>query len=155
MIAIEPDRAPKPVGENVTESEQLAAGAREVPQLFVSPKSADTLIAVIFSWLDPVFVSVTGWGGLIVSKSSGLNCRLESDNTANGPVPVPDNEIICGLFPALSLIVIWPVRAPGACGLKITEMEQLEPTATLAPQLFVSEKSPLAAMLEMLSAPVP
>ena len=47
---------------------------------------------------------------------------------------------------ALSVIVRVPVRVPVAVGLKVTEMLQLAPAATLVPQVLVSAKSPEAAI---------
>jgi hypothetical protein len=48
-----------------------------------------------------------------------------------------------------------PVLAPPAVGLKVTEMVQLAPPLRVVPQVLVSEKSPLAAMLEMVSEALP
>ena len=56
---------------------------------------------------------------------------------------------------ALSLIVTVPVRVPVAVGLKVTLMVQLPPAATELPQLLVSVKSPLIAMLLMVKLAVP
>ena len=42
-----------------------------------------------------------------------------------------------------------PVLVPPAVGLNVTEMEQLAPAVTLAPQVLVWEKSPLAVMPEL------
>ena len=56
---------------------------------------------------------------------------------------------------ALSLIVTVPVRVPAAVGLKVTLMAQLPPAATELPQLSVSAKSPLTAMLVMARLTVP
>jgi hypothetical protein len=48
-----------------------------------------------------------------------------------------------------------PVLVPPAVGLKVTLRVQLAPAATLEPQVWVWEKSPLAAMLVMLRAALP
>ena len=48
-----------------------------------------------------------------------------------------------------------PVLVPVAVGLKVTLRVQLAPAVTLEPQVLVWEKSPLAAMLVMLSAALP
>jgi hypothetical protein len=65
----------------------------------------------------------------------------------------------CGDPAALSVIVTAAVRPPAAVGVKVAEMLQLPPAATLDPQVFVWPKSPLlapvTAMLMMLSAAVP
>lgn len=44
------------------------------------------------------------------------------------------------------MIVSVPVRVPVAVGANVTDTAQLDPPATLAPQVFVSAKSPDAAM---------
>jgi hypothetical protein len=68
---------------------------------------------------------------------------------------VPLRATVWGLFAALSLIVIDPDRAPGAVGVKVTVTVQLLPAASELPQVFVCEKSPVATMLESVSAAVP
>ena len=69
--------------------------------------------------------------------------------------PVPLNATLWGLPEALSEMLRVPVLVPPAVGLKVTEMEQLAPAATLVPQALVAEKSPLAVMPEMVSAEMP
>ena len=53
------------------------------------------------------------------------------------------------------MMVTAPLRVPVAVGVKVTLMVQLAPAATVAPQVFVWVKSPLAAMLLMLSVALP
>jgi hypothetical protein len=69
--------------------------------------------------------------------------------------PVPVSATLCGLPTALSVMVRAPVLVPPAVGLKVTLRVQLLPAATLAPQVFVWEKSPLAVMLVMLRTTLP
>jgi len=69
-------------------------------------------------------------------------------------LPVPVNDTECGLPGALSVIVIVPVRFPTAVGANFTVIVQLAPAAT-ALQLLVCVKSPLAAILLMLSDAFP
>jgi hypothetical protein len=57
-------------------------------------------------------------------------------------------------------MVSVPLRAPEAAGVKPTVMVQVEPATSVAPQLFVSEKSPELAlppivMLAIVNGPVP
>jgi hypothetical protein len=56
---------------------------------------------------------------------------------------------------ALSAIERDPARLPPVDGLKVTLMEQLAPAARLEPQVLVWLKSPLAVMLEIVSAALP
>jgi len=69
--------------------------------------------------------------------------------------PAPDMVVFCGLLVALSVKVSEPVRFPLAVGANVTLTEQLAPAARLAPQLFVSPKSPVVAIAEMDSAALP
>jgi hypothetical protein len=41
----------------------------------------------------------------------------------------------CGLFPALSVMVIVPLRDPVAVGVNVTLIEQLAPTPTKLPAI--------------------
>jgi hypothetical protein len=52
-------------------------------------------------------------------------------------------------------MVIAPVSVPGAVGVKVIEMVQFLPAATELPQVFVSAKFALAAILTGESAVVP
>ena len=75
-------------------------------------------------------------------------------------MPVPESEICCGLFSALSLILIAPDCDPFDVGVKVTSMVQLPPFAAsdwpLA-QLVPGAKAklPLMEMLEISSGVVP
>lgn len=55
----------------------------------------------------------------------------------------------------MSVIVTVPVRVPAVVGVKVTEIVQLAPAATLVPQLCVSAKSPEAAIDAMVRAALP
>jgi hypothetical protein len=69
--------------------------------------------------------------------------------------PVPFSVTVCGEPLALSVIVSVPERPPAAVGVKVIEIVQAVPTATLAPQLLVSAKSPDAAIELSVSVAVP
>jgi hypothetical protein len=64
-----------------------------------------------------------------------------------GACPVPERATDCGLSGALSVIVRVPVRLPVAVGVKETLTVQIE--ESVAPQSFVSVKSPLISMREI------
>jgi hypothetical protein len=74
-------------------------------------------------------------------------------------VPLPDKETVCGLFDASSLTVRLAVRLPAPVGLNVTLTVQFALGATLVPQVFVSEKSPLftpnIARLEIVNFTLP
>ena len=64
----------------------------------------------------------------------------------------PDRDTIWGEPAALSVMDSAPVRVPKADGEKITEIWHVfpaEPEPSPRPQLFVSEKSPLTPILEI------
>jgi hypothetical protein len=80
--------------------------------------------------------------------------RLEEDRPTTGAIPVPESDTLWGLFAALSLMDSDALRAPEAVGLKVTLMLQVTPTATLAPQVLVCEKSPVLAPVSVMPAPL-
>ena len=55
----------------------------------------------------------------------------------------------------LSVTVSVPLRAPEAVGVKVTLITQLPLAASEPPQLLVSAKSPVTAILLMVSAAAP
>lgn len=57
--------------------------------------------------------------------------------------PVPMRDTVCGLFGALSVIVIVPCCVPLAVGVKATKIWQVPNAAIEVPQKLVSEKLPL------------
>src|SRR4030081_1207560 len=57
--------------------------------------------------------------------------------------PIPVRSTVCGLSGALSVMLTTALRFPAAKGVKVAVMEQLVPTGTDVPQLFVWAKSPL------------
>jgi len=85
--------------------------------------------------------------------------RLVVEREAVGTAPVPLKLTVCGLLLALSVMVRVALREPAAAGVKVTVIGQLPPDATLAPQVFVWEKSPMfvpvMVMPEMASVAVP
>ncbi len=82
--------------------------------------------------------------------------RLVGESVADRPAnPLPLSVIFCGLLATLSVMVIVPVLAPAAVGVKVTLMVQLVPPARLLPQVLVSAKSPPGTMLAMVNAMLP
>ena len=72
-----------------------------------------------------------------------------------GAVPVPLRAITTSPLIASSTMVKSPVRAPAAVGLKVIRTLQEALTATLVAQVVVAAKSPVVAMLRMLSGALP
>ena len=84
--------------------------------------------------------------------------KTRAEKLAVATVPVPCKLTFCVLPatpPLLSVTVRVPVSGPLAVGEKVTLIVQEPLAATLPPQLLVSPKLALAAMLAMVSTPKP
>jgi len=149
-----PLKLPIPVGLKVAVIVQDAPAATLAPHVFVWGKVAEPVIVMLLmlSAVLPVLLSV-----VVSALESPLftlpKRRLAGLNSTTVPVPV--RLTVCGLPAALSVIDNVPVRVPLCVGLKVTLMVQLASAARLGPQVFVWLKSPLAAMLVILSAILP
>jgi hypothetical protein len=147
-------RLPVALGLKLTEIEQLAPGARvegESGQVFVcakSPASAPVIpIELIVSAPLPELVRVTLCAELVVPTCCWPKLRLVGEKLTAGAVatPVPLSATVCGEAGALSVTETLAPRDPAALGVKVTEIEQLEPAASvegLSGQVFVCAKSP-------------
>jgi len=97
-------------------------------------------------------VKVVDWPEAVVIK-------LEDADIEKSPIlleePVPVRLRVCGLAPALSVMLIMPVRVPVAVGLNVTLIVQLAPAASDPPQLLLSAKSPLAVIPVIVNAAFP
>ena len=127
---------------------------QELPGMIVPLHAFSTLkppLAVtdcIWAAALPTFVTVTICGPLAVPTSE-LKVSEEGVtlNCATGTaVPVPDRAMACGLFEALSTMLMVPVWPPTAVGTNPTINVQLAPGTMLGPQLFVEENPPDAPM---------
>ncbi len=72
-----------------------------------------------------------------------------------GVTAVPLRETVCGLPAALSVNVTVPFTLPVVSGARVTLIAQFAPAARVAPQLLVSAKFALAAILVIVSEAVP
>jgi len=115
--------------------------------LLVCAKSPLAVMLATLAAAVPVFDTVTGCDVLLLPSTCAKKVSVLVDTAMTGAVPVPVRETLCGLFEALSVTVSVPVREPLAVDVKVTLTVQLEFAATLAPQLLVCAKSPLACML--------
>lgn len=79
------------------------------------------------------------------------------DKLTAGPLrtPLPVKVADWGLPCALEFTVSAPFLVPVVVGKKLTLIVQAVPAARLAPQLFVSRKSPLGTMLEIVKIAPP
>jgi len=144
VIVRVPVRVPVAVGVKVTFTVQLVLAVRLVPQLLVCAKSPLAVMLETFAAAVPLFDTVTGWDVLLLPSTCAAKVSVLGDAAMTGAIPVPVRETLCGLFEALSVMVSTPLREPLAVGVNVTLTVQLELPATLAPQLLVCAKSPLA-----------
>jgi hypothetical protein len=113
-------RAPVADGLNVRLTVQLAAAARELPQVVaVSGKSAAsapvTAILLMVSAVVPTLVSVTFLTALVKPTANAPKPRGVGESLA--VVPIPLSGTCCGLPAALSVMLTAALRAPVADGL--------------------------------------
>jgi hypothetical protein len=148
VIVTAATRLPATVGLNVTLIVQLLPAATLAPHVLPCAKSPAfvpvTPMLDIASGLPPLLLSVTVCAALVLPTDCVPKLKLLAERLTVGGVatPVPVSETVCGLPVASSVIVTAATRLPAAVGLNVTLIVQLAPPATLAPHVFVSEKSP-------------
>ena len=123
-----PVREPSTVGVKVTETVQLAPAPNVLGdngQVEVCAKSPEVKMPEIVSGTAWLFFTVKLFAALVVPNTWLPKERLAADRVTE-PVPVPLNCAVCGVLGALSLTVSFPVRAPSAVGVKVTEIVQLD-----------------------------
>ena len=154
-------------GVKVTEMVQLDPAASDAPQVFIEIAKSLGFAPVIAMLLMvsaalPVFISVAVCAALVdpvlAVKVKGPGV---SETTGAGAfVPVPFSVTVCGEPLALSATDSVAAKLVADAGVKVTEMPQLDPAASDAPQVFIEiAKSlgfaPVIAMLPMVSAALP
>jgi len=149
----------------VIEMRQFEPAASAVPQVLVWAKLAApepvSVIPLIASAAVPVLLSFAVCAALGVPtmavKVSAAGVMVAIG--ASGAAPVPVRPTVCGAPDALSAIESVALKLPTEPGVKTTEMGQLEPAASDAPQVFVWAKlvapEPPRVMAVMLSAALP
>ena len=95
----------------------------------------------------PVLLKVIARGELVEPTDwvPKLKLFVERPATAAVPPPVPERAIIWGLPLALSAMATEAVRLPAETGVNVTDIVQLPPATTEAPQVLVALKSPASA----------
>jgi hypothetical protein len=153
-------------GVKVAEIVQFEPAARVEPQPLVIAKSAafapPSVIPVMFNTAVPGFESVVDMAVDVEFTVVLGNDRVVGESTACGvdaAIPVPVSDAVWGDPVALSLTLRTALKAAVDAGVKLTEMLQLDPAASEAPQELVSAKSPGSApvrvTLAMTRAAVP
>jgi hypothetical protein len=86
----------------------------------------------------------------LVAFTNWLPKASDDGDRPTGVTPVPLSCALCGLFEALSLTVSVPVRTPSAVGVKVAEILQLPPAASVAGAIGHVEVCPKSPETEML-----
>jgi len=153
-----PLAAPVAVGVNVTPTAQLAPAEMLLPQVLLAiakgPLIPTLEIVRAVLWR---LVRVTVTAALVLPTPTVPKFSEPADRVTGELklLPLPLRFTVCGLFPALSVKVSAPVAAPDAVGVNVTPTVQLEPAATLVPQVLLAmPKGPLAAMADNVSDPL-
>ena len=167
-IATVPLRAPVALGLKPNITTQLAPGATIAPALQVETdvenSVLETLSDAIVSGAVPLLVSVTVWLGAHVPTVAPTKVTALDDTETAGvpavaitPVPVKATLLVDG--DALWLIVMEPVRAPAADGVKLTLIVQVALAARLRPDeqvlLTTAKSAPLNVVAPRIKGTVP
>src|SRR5580658_969896 len=151
------------VGLNTTLMVQLppaATDAGRVPQMLVCEKSValvpvKPMLEMVSTPVPVALLTVTGSAAEAEPTVCGVNATGLGVTTATGvPTwPVPLSPMVCGLPKALSAMDSLAVNAPTAAGVKVTEIVQLAPAASVAVQVLVWPKS--AALVPVMVTAMP
>ena len=119
------------VGWKLTLIVQLAPGATEGRQLLLCVQPLEIVKVLMLSVSAPVFVTVTGWGVLVVPTGWLLKLRLEGEKLGAGRrTPVPLNATVSGLAISLLLTERLADSEPTIVGVNVTLIVQLVPAAS-------------------------
>ena len=135
---------------------QLAPAFRLDPQVVAEMSNSpvvegEMLVSATLCLLE----SVNVLAALVAPTAVLAKVALAGVNVAC-TLPVPVRDTLCGLPAALSVMLSAPVRVPTCVGVKVTLILQFLPAAKVLPQVLeLTAKSPVVAMLEMFSTPVP
>jgi hypothetical protein len=126
---------PVDVGRKVTDTVHEAPTASVEPQVVVRLKLDAFVPVIVIPEIViahvPEFVNVTVRALLVVLTRWRPKDSDVGDSVATGLLPVPDNETVCGLPAALSVMLSVAARVPTAVGVNVTLMVQLDPAATV------------------------
>ena len=153
MIVTDPLRKPAAVGVKVTLMVHPDLAARLVPQLLVCAKLPLATILKLVTGVEPLLTRMTVCAGLVVPTSWPEKERKFVESSM--ATPWPSRSMVSGVVDALSVTVRVPKLNPDAVGVKEISMLQNAAGPRLLPQLFDCVKSPLVAMLVILTAAEP
>ena len=138
VIVMVPVRAPVAVGVNVTLIVQVIPAGSDAPHVFISAKSPELVIEVIFRTRLPLFFSMIVLAGELVVVTSWLpKSKLVGVRTATGAfaVPVPVSVANCGLLGSTSVKTSLADSADATEGVKVTFTVHDIPAGRLAAQV--------------------
>ena len=145
---------------NVEVAEVLPGVTVDCEKVAVAPGGSPVAVRVTAGIVAP-FCALTMTENCADSPRE-IDCAgVDEATTKSGVVvPVPVRLTVCGEPVALSVTRMLPVALPVVTGAKVTEMAQLAPAASDAPQLLVSLNSPIrgelgAVMPVMVSGTLP
>src|SRR5258706_8336782 len=134
-MVMAPVWVPMAVGVNLTLNPQLDPAASDEPHVVFSLKFPLMAMLVIFSAAVPVLLKVIFCDGLVPPTLREPKLKLVGERLTTGTAPVPVRSTVCGLLPALSVIVTAPRRVPVAVGVNVTLIVQLAPAASVLPHV--------------------
>ena len=114
-----------------------------VPTVAFPPATPSTVQVTVFS-TPLIFALYCSFCLKVTEPARGITVTVVA-----GVAPVPERVKVWRPLGSVSLIVIYPVRAPTAEGEKLTLMTQLAAAARDWGQVLVCAKSPLATILMM------
>jgi len=144
--------APAAAGLNSTDTVQLAAAARVVPQVVADLRKDVALVPVMVSDVSvtvpvPVFLMVTSCAAVVEPNVVDAKVSAAGDSETvkvEAAVPVPVKATVCGVPVALSAIDRLAVSAPVAAGLNSTDTVQLAAAARVVPQVVADLRKDVA-----------
>ena len=130
----------------------MAPAARVLPQVLVWAKSPLVAMLLMARGAVPVLANSTDWAALVVPTTWLPNVNFVGDKLTAAGMPVPLKGTTGNWKPEImSVIASTPLRVPVVVGAKVTAIVQFEPGAKPAPQVLVCAKSPVRAMLGVIT----
>ena len=140
------------VAAGATVAVQVDAGVRVKSAAFVPAMETPVKVSAAV----PLFVTVTAWALEEEPAAWLAKARLVGLKPIPGAMAVPVMFTICGLPAALSVTVNVAVRAAGVIdvGLKVMEIVQVAPMATVVPQVLAGARVKSVALAPPMTIPL-
>lgn len=154
MTVSVPLRVPPTVGVKVKVMVHVVLPATEDPHVLVWAKSPVATMLEMVRAVERLLLRVTTIVALVVPMVVLPKLRLIGASLT-GTTPMPAKAIVWGVLLAVSLRTTEPDEAPVVLGEKLMLIVQRAAAFRVLPQVLVSAKLPVAAMLEILKVDVP